>query len=452
MDRVRFSRQLLVREWGVSSQQKLHDASILVIGAGGLGCSVILHLAAGGVGRLGIVDFDVIERTNLHRQVLYGEADVGALKAERAREMALQRNPALSCEAYVRRFGGEAGLRLIVEGGYDVVVDCSDNVATRYAVSDACVLAARPLVSAAASGVDGQLSVLNALRFGGGGDGEAGDAAAERGPCYRCLHPSPPAQAGRCGDVGVLGIVPGLIGCMQALEVLKLVGGVGETLDGRLCVVDALYGTYRSVGPVRRRAECIACGVSDDSTCSDDGGAEGGVRFSMAASEAWAAARGLGVCLADELPARRRTVLATAELPRECITTCTALAARLHEEQESGGRSSSSAAASAAAAAATPLPLHRRRHLLILDVRSAAQFAICALPGSRNIPLAELASRMDEVRGVEAERICVICRRGIDSVRAARLLLDAGCTAAVQHVEGGLTEWSRVVDPGFAMY
>jgi adenylyltransferase/sulfurtransferase len=452
MDRVRYSRQLLVREWGVEAQERLHGASVLVIGAGGLGCSVILHLAAGGVGALGIVDFDRVERTNLHRQVLYGDADVGRFKAERACEMARARNPALRCDAYVERFAGDGGLALIVSGGcgggYDVVVDCSDNVATRYAVSDACVLAGRALVSAAAAGVDGQLTVLNAPPPPRGDGADEGGEAAARGPCYRCLHPVPPAAnagAGRCDDIGVLGIVPGLIGCMQALEVLKLVGGVGVHLGGRLCVVDALYGSYRTVGPVQRRPGCIACG--DAATRSAAERAVEPQLTNMARSVAWAERRRLGVCLNDELPARRADVHATAALPVECVVTCRALAARLAE-----GTPASSADVEVGAGAS-------RAHILLLDVRSPAQFAICALPGAVNIPLAQLASRVDEVRtaapapeaAAPAREVFTLCRRGIDSIRAARVLLNAG-VSNVRHVEGGLAEWARSVDPGFSMY
>jgi adenylyltransferase and sulfurtransferase len=213
----RYSRQMLLPQVGPDAQKRILKGSVLVIGAGGLGCPVVLYLAGAGVGRLGIVDHDVVDVSNLHRQIAHTTDRKGMNKAESARVAALAINPTIVVEAHTIQFTSASALDLV--SSYDVVVDATDNPGTRYLISDACVLAGKPLVSGAAIGMSGQLSVYNW----------------EGGPCYRCVFPEPPPRGAfvSCSDGGVLGPVPGLIATQQALECLKLLGPFGSPLSQR---------------------------------------------------------------------------------------------------------------------------------------------------------------------------------------------------------------------------
>ncbi len=241
---LRYARHLSLPQVGMEGQRRIKRARILLVGAGGLGSPAALYLAAAGVGRLSIVDFDVVEVTNLQRQVLHGTRDVGRPKTESARDRLLDVNPHLSLALHDVRFGAANGLALVRD--HDLVVDGSDSFTTRYLVSDACVLAGRPNVHASIYRFDGQASVF----------------CAPGGPCYRCLYPSPPApgEVPSCADGGVLGVLPGLLGTIQATEALKLVAGIGEPLVGRLLLVDALAMEFRTVN-VRKDPGCPACGT-----------------------------------------------------------------------------------------------------------------------------------------------------------------------------------------------
>ncbi|HVS51178.1 MAG TPA: molybdopterin-synthase adenylyltransferase MoeB [Opitutaceae bacterium] len=228
---TRYSRHLSLAGFGPAAQEKLQRSSVLVIGAGGLGCPALLYLAAAGVGRIVIVDDDRVDVSNLQRQVLYTSDDAGAPKAEAAARRLRALNPLIAIEPRAERFTRDNALALV--RGVDVVVDGSDNFSTRYLVNDACVLADRPLVFGAIQGFEGQLSVFN---FRGG-------------PTYRCLFPEPP-EAGtvpNCAEAGVLGVLPGLIGTMQATEAIKLLAGLGEPLAGKLLLFDALTMTMRTL-------------------------------------------------------------------------------------------------------------------------------------------------------------------------------------------------------------
>ncbi|MGY2134693.1 molybdopterin-synthase adenylyltransferase MoeB [Hymenobacter sp. HD11105] len=223
-DRQRYQRHLQLPEIGEEGQARLLAARVLVVGAGGLGCPVLQYLAAAGVGTLGIADSDRVELSNLQRQVLFGNADVGELKAEAAARAIRRINPAISCEVHARRVDRISVENLVA--AYDVVVDGTDNFATRYLLNDACVSVGRPLVSGAIYKFEGQVSVFNY----------------QGGPTYRCLFPTAPsaAEAPNCDTTGVLGVLPGLIGCAQATETLKVILGLGEVLRGRLWMFDAL--------------------------------------------------------------------------------------------------------------------------------------------------------------------------------------------------------------------
>jgi len=220
----RYSRQIMLPEIGYSGQQKLRDASVLMIGAGGLGCPVLQYLVAAGAGKIGIVDDDLVELSNLHRQILFQQADLGRPKAEVAKEKLMLLNPHVSITAYPVRFSPANATALCME--YDLVIDGSDNFDTRYLVNDTCVDLDKPLVFGSIFRFEGQVSVFNYLG----------------GPEYRDLFPEPPATGSipNCNEIGVLGVLPGIIGCHMANEALKIICGMGETLSGRLMTIDAL--------------------------------------------------------------------------------------------------------------------------------------------------------------------------------------------------------------------
>lgn len=240
----RYARHLVLPEFGVEGQRRLKAARVLCVGTGGLGSPVALYLAAAGVGTLGLVDFDVVDASNLQRQVLHGTPDVGRPKVESARDRLLAINPAIEVEAYHTRLTSENALDLVC--AYDVVVDGADNFPTRYLVNDACVLAGKPNAYGAIFRFEGQASVF----------------ATKDGPCYRCLFPEPPppGEVPSCAEAGVLGVLPGLIGTVQATEAIKLITGIGEPLIGRLMVYDALRMTFEQMR-LRKDPECPICGT-----------------------------------------------------------------------------------------------------------------------------------------------------------------------------------------------
>lgn len=226
---ARYNRHIIIPGFGMEAQMKLKQAKVLVIGSGGLGSPVLLYLAAAGVGTLGIVDFDVVDDSNLQRQVLFGVESVGKPKVEAARERLVSLNPHLEIRLHNTHINSSNALNIIKD--YDVVADGTDNFPTRYLVNDACVLLDKPNVYASIFQFDGQVSVFNYV-----------DAKGVRGPNYRDLYPTPPPPGlvPSCAEGGVLGVLPGIIGSLQALEVIKVITGVGETLSGRFYTFDAL--------------------------------------------------------------------------------------------------------------------------------------------------------------------------------------------------------------------
>ncbi len=242
----RYSRHILLGEVGGVGQAKLRAASVLVIGAGGLGSPLALYLAAAGVGRIGIVDGDVVELSNLQRQIAHGMGDLGRRKADSAADAVRGINPDVVIDVHPVRLGHENVAALV--GGYDIVCDGSDNFPTRFLVADACVAAKRTLVSAAVLRFEGQLSTFKP---------HAG------GPCYRCLYPEAPpdGMVPSCGEAGVLGSVTGVMGTLQATEVLKEILEIGEGLSGRLLVWDALSVLFRTMS-FKRDPTCSVCGPS----------------------------------------------------------------------------------------------------------------------------------------------------------------------------------------------
>jgi adenylyltransferase/sulfurtransferase len=243
---LRYSRHLIIPEVGVEGQKRLKAARVLLVGAGGLGSPNALYLAAAGVGTLGIVEADVVDVTNLQRQVLHGTKDVGRKKLESARERIRDVNPHVKVIAHDAWLTSENALEIL--SGYDLVVDGTDNFATRYLVNDACVLLGKVNVYGSIFRFEGQSTVF----------------CAADGPCYRCLYPEPPppGMVPSCAEGGVLGILPGLVGLVQATEAVKLITGVGEPLVGRLLLVDALGMEFRTV-KLRKDPRCPACGTRE---------------------------------------------------------------------------------------------------------------------------------------------------------------------------------------------
>ena len=240
---LRYSRHLIMPEVGMEGQQKLKAARVLCIGAGGLGSPLALYLAAAGVGTLGIVDFDVVDYTNLQRQIIHTTADVGRKKLDSAADKLKAINPFLNLRTFDTKLSSENALALFNE--FDITADGTDNFPTRYLVNDACVLTAKPNVYGSIFRFEGQASVF----------------ATEEGPCYRCLYPEPPPPGlvPSCAEGGVLGILPGLVGVMQATEVIKLILGKGEPLIGRLLLIDALGMKFREL-KLRKNPDCPVCG------------------------------------------------------------------------------------------------------------------------------------------------------------------------------------------------
>ena len=240
---LRYSRHLIMPEVGIEGQQKLKDAGILLIGAGGLGSPLGLYLAAAGVGRLGIVDFDTVDFTNLQRQIIHRTEDVGRLKVDSAKERINAINPDVEVKTFNAKISRDNITELI--NGYDVVIDGTDNFPTRYLVNDACVFQKKPNIYGSIFRFDGQATVFYPFK----------------GPCYRCLYPEPPppGMVPSCAEGGVLGVLPGLIGVIQATEAVKLIIGNGEPLIGRLLLYNALKMEFREV-KIRRNPHCPVCG------------------------------------------------------------------------------------------------------------------------------------------------------------------------------------------------
>lgn len=364
----RYSRHLLLPEVGALGQRKLKAARVLLVGAGGLGSPAALYLAAAGVGTLGIVDFDVVDVTNLHRQLLHGTSDVGRSKLDSAIDRLREVNPHVIVEPHNVRLTSENALELV--RAYDLVVDGTDNFQTRYLVNDACVLLGKANVHGSVFQFDGQASVF----------------ATPDAPCYRCLYPEPPPPGlvQNCAEGGVFGVLPGLVGTIQANEVIKLVTGVGETLAGRLLMIDALTMQVRTVH-LSRDPECPACGT--------------------------------------------RTITTLVDYDEFCGTAPMGGAADAVQE-------------------ITPVELAARlargEALDVIDVREPAEVAVSRIAGSRHIALGTLR---DALPLLDAGReVVVYCRSGKRSAEAARMLGAAGY-AGVRSLTGGILRWIDDVEP-----
>jgi adenylyltransferase/sulfurtransferase len=378
----RYSRHLIMPEIGVEGQQRLKAARVLCIGAGGLGSPASLYLAAAGVGTLGLVDFDTVDFSNLQRQILYSSRDVGRRKLEAAAERLTSLNPGVRVVEHEARLSSANALDIVSQ--YDIVVDGADNFPTRYLVNDACVLLGKPNAYGSIFRFDGQASVF----------------ATKGGPCYRCLYPEPPPPGlvPSCAEGGVLGVLPGIVGTIQATEAIKIVTGAGQTLAGRLLLLDALSMEFRTV-KLRRDPACPICGDHPTITALIDYEQFCGVApVAQAASPA-------GLRAEDE-------------------TSVEELKARLD----------------------------RGDAPWILDVREPREFDICRIPGSTLIPLGELPKRLAEIpSGPDAPDIVVHCKMGGRSAKAVTLLRQHGYTR-VQNLTGGILAWAAKIDPSVPTY
>ena len=439
-DIKRYSRQLICNSFGMSPQTKLSNSTILLVGAGGLGSSAALYLAAAGVGTLHLVDGDIVERSNLHRQIIHTEAaaDLQQYKVLSAANALKALNSSCNIQSYPIFVTCNNVLSLLEH--VDLVVDGTDNVATRYILSDACVLLGKPLVSGAAIGMDGQATVYN---------------YENKGPCYRCRFPKPPNATRSCSDAGVLGPVPGLIGVLLAMEAIKIISNVGTPLSERMYHYDALEGRSMVFQLPGRRKNCIACGgeggESGESGEGGGGGGGGGENDTTNASKI----QGKIQTMEDTCRFLEEHHLFPKEESRNSKSSNSVCAFDQEKRKKNQNNKNLSLKYCVTCEEYSEIRLQNNlssapsNHIL-LDVRVANQFDICSLPGAINIPLNNLASRMTDLRN-DAETIYIICRRGIASVTATKLLLKAGFNN-VRNINGGLDKWSQDVDPSLPMY
>jgi sulfur-carrier protein adenylyltransferase/sulfurtransferase len=375
---ARYSRHLIMPEVTLDGQKRIKAASVLCIGTGGLGSPIALYLAAAGIGRLGLVDYDVVDFSNLQRQILHGTEDVGRKKLNSARDRIKAINPNVRVDLHDMMFRSENAMQLVQD--YDIVIDGTDNFPTRYLSNDVCVLTKKPNIYSSIFRFDGQCTVF-APHLGG--------------PCYRCMFPEPPppGMVPSCAEGGVLGVLPGIIGVMQAIEAIKLIIGIGDSLIGRLVNFDALQMRFKEF-KIRKDPNCPICGdhptihelIDYDEFC--------------------------GIPQADAEAAKEL------EVP---TITATELKAKID----------------------------RKDQFVLVDVREPFEYDISRIPGSKLIPLGELPARLSELDS--ADDIVLHCKVGGRSAKALRILQEAGFRK-LNNLQGGITAWSDEVDPTTPKY
>jgi len=375
---ARYSRHLIMPEVTLEGQKRIKAASVLCIGTGGLGSPIALYLAAAGIGRLGLIDFDVVDFSNLQRQILHGTDDVGRKKLNSAKDRIKATNPNVQVDLHDCMFRSENAMQIVQD--YDIVVDGTDNFPTRYLSNDVCVLAKKPNVYGSIFRFDGQCTVF-APHLGG--------------PCYRCMFPEPPppGMVPSCAEGGVLGVLPGIIGVLQAIEAIKLIIGIGDSLIGRLVGFDALKLRFREF-KIRKDPKCPICGdhptihelIDYDQFC--------------------------GIPQADAETAKEMDVP---------TISATELRAKLD----------------------------RKEKFVLVDVREPFEYDICNIPGSKLIPLGELPARLSELDS--ADDIVLHCKVGARSAKALRVLQEAGFRK-LSNLRGGIDAWADEVDPSVPKY
>jgi sulfur-carrier protein adenylyltransferase/sulfurtransferase len=404
----RYSRHLIMPEVGIEGQKKLKAASVLLIGTGGLGSPLALYLAAAGIGRIGLVDYDVVDETNLQRQVIHGESSVGVLKIDSAEKRMKDINPYVQVDKYNEPLTSENAVRLFTP--YDVIIDGTDNFPTRYLVNDACVKLGKPNVYGSIFRFEGQLSVFYA----------------KEGPCYRCMFPEPPPPGlvPSCAEGGVLGILPGTIGTMQATEAIKLILGIGEPMIGKMLLYDALEMSFTKL-KVRKNPNGPVCGIPHEQVQLID--------YEMFCG----------------MPAHDRSDFQTK-------ADATAGTNGHSEKKETMGE-------------ITVVELKSRidngEKLTILDVREPHELEISALDGAFNIPKGQIEAAKNDVLAGRKTReqtvlaqiptdseVIVICRSGNRSAKVITALKEAGYTNDLENLKGGVLAWAAEIDPDMARY
>ncbi|MEH1934526.1 MAG: molybdopterin-synthase adenylyltransferase MoeB [Nostoc sp.] len=376
-DYERYSRHLILPEVGLEGQKRLKAASVLCIGTGGLGAPLLLYLAAAGIGRIGIVDFDIVDTSNLQRQVIHGTSWVGKPKIESAKNRIHEINPYCEVDLYETRLSSENALEILQP--YDIVVDGTDNFPTRYLVNDACVLLNKPNVYGSILRFEGQATVFNY----------------EGGPNYRDLFPEPPppGMVPSCAEGGVLGILPGIIGLIQATETVKIVLGQGNTLSGRLLLYNALEMKFRELklrpNPIRPVIEKL---IDYEEFC------------------------GIPQAKAEEAKQQMESQEMTVKDLKELL--------------DSGAKD-----------------------FVLLDVRNPHEYDIAKIPGSVLVPLPDIengngVAKVKEI--LNGHRLIAHCKMGGRSAKALAILKEAGIVGT--NVKGGITAWSREIDPSVPEY
>lgn len=378
---ARYSRHVLLGEIGVAGQQKLAAARVLVIGAGGLGSPAALYLAAAGIGTLGIADFDRVEAHNLQRQLLHDDAGIGEPKVVSAARRLRATNPFIRVVEHPE--GITAANALALFAAYDLIIDGTDNFSTRYLNNDAAVLTRRPLVYGSIYRFEGQVTVFD---------------PANGGPCYRCLFPHPPTAGSvpNCGEAGVLGALCGVIGSLQALEAIKLITGIGESLRGRLLTYDALNQTFATL-KIARDPSCAACGPAATITALDP------ARYDFSCA-----------------PAAPSPTMSDPTVPLEISV-------------EETHRLLTTAPADT----------------VLIDVREPYEFEICRIAGAEPIPMRQIPERLAELP--RDKHLLIHCHHGGRSLRVTEFLRAQGL-ARVSNVAGGIEAWSERIDSALQRY
>src|SRR5665213_4161673 len=376
-DLSRYSRHLILPEVGMEGQRRLKDARVLCVGTGGLGSPLALYLAAAGIGTLGLVDFDVVDASNLQRQIIHSTKDIGRKKLDSAEEKLVALNPALKVVKHDTMLSSANALDILKD--YDIVADGTDNFPTRYLVNDACVLLGKPNVYGSIFRFEGQASVF----------------ATEKGPCYRCLYPEPPPPGlvPSCAEGGVLGILPGLVGMIQATEAIKLILGKGESLSGRLLLVDALNMKFREL-KLRKNPECPVCGEHPTVTKLIDYQQFCGI-----------------------MPETKQEQAVKNGIPQLTVK-------ELKQRLDAG------------------------EDVFVLDVREPYEYQIANI-GAKLIPQNDVPKRLDEID--RNREIVVQCRSGQRSQRIAEYLAQQGY-GNVKNLAGGILAWADEIDPKMQKY
>ena len=387
----RYSRHLILPEVGMEGQQKLKAAKVLCVGTGGLGAPLALYLAAAGVGTLGLVDFDTVEASNLQRQIIHSTQTVGMLKVDSAEQMLKALNPFMNVVKHNTMLTSANALEIFKD--YDIIADGTDNFQTRYLVNDACVLLGKPNAYGSIFRFEGQASVF----------------ATKEGPCYRCLYPEPPPPGlvPSCAEGGVLGILPGLVGVIQATEVIKLILGIGDSLVGRLLLIDALGMSFRTL-KLRKNPDCPVCGTHPTVTALIDYDQFCGIEKPKAVGPLEVARdKAAGEApVVDGIPQ-----ISVEELKRK---------------------------------------LDAKEDFFLLDVREPHEVPIANI-GAPLIPLGQLEQRLGELAAYKNREIVIHCRSGARSQKAALILKSAGFKN-VENLAGGILAWADKIDPSMPKY